>query len=144
MTDARRPETRPAARPADRPGSTDRLGRLRMTRKAIPDEPLDVVELAGLAMTRAAGAPPIEGNAVTLLRDAGENFPAWKAALQAAERSILFECYIVENDNSGREFAALLAERARAGVRVHVIVDWLGKAPELAHCAESCNMVKKQ
>jgi cardiolipin synthase len=126
MTDARRPETRPAARPADRPGSTDRLGRLRMTRKAIPDEPLDVVELAGLAMTRAAGAPPIEGNAVTLLRDAGENFPAWKAALQAAERSILFECYIFADDALGREFAAILAERARAGVKVAVIVDWLG------------------
>ena len=61
-----------------------------------------------------------------LLRDARENFPAWREALERAQRYILFECYIVENDNSGREFAALLAERARAGVRVHVIVDWLG------------------
>ena len=41
-------------------------------------------------------------------------------------QSILFECYIVADDALGREFAALLAERARAGVKVDVVVDWLG------------------
>ena len=95
-------------------------------RTATPEEPLDVVELAGLAMTRAAGAPAIEGNAVKLLRDADENFPAWKAALTAARRTILFECYIFANDALGREFAAIMEERARAGVKVYVVVDWLG------------------
>jgi cardiolipin synthase len=90
------------------------------------DEPTDVVELAGLAMTRAAGAPASEGNAVTLLRDADENFPAWKAALAAAQRVILFECYIFADDSVGRSFAQILTERARAGVKVFVLVDWLG------------------
>lgn len=61
-----------------------------------------------------------------MLCDARENFPAWLEALARAERYILFESYIVENDRVGREFATLLAERARAGVRVYVIVDWLG------------------
>ena len=61
-----------------------------------------------------------------LLCDARENFPAWREALARAQRYILFECYIVENDGIGREFAALLAERAQAGVQVHVIIDWLG------------------
>ena len=61
-----------------------------------------------------------------LLCDARENYPAWREALSGAKRYILFEQYIVENDSVGREFAMLLAERARAGVRVHVIVDWLG------------------
>jgi cardiolipin synthase len=63
---------------------------------------------------------------VRLLCDARENYPAWREALSNAQRYILFESYIVENDSIGREFAAILAERARAGVKVYVIVDWLG------------------
>jgi cardiolipin synthase len=69
---------------------------------------------------------------VRLLCDARENYPAWREALAGARRYILFEQYIVENDSVGREFAALLRERARAGVRVHVIVDWLGSWRSLA------------
>lgn len=61
-----------------------------------------------------------------MLCDARENYPAWREALSNAQRYILFESYIVENDSIGREFAAILADRARAGVKVYVIVDWLG------------------
>ncbi len=88
--------------------------------------PATLGELAERAFARAAGGAAIEGNAVRLLCDARENFPAWREALSRAQRYILFEQYIVENDGIGREFAALLAERARAGVKVYVIVDWLG------------------
>jgi cardiolipin synthase len=88
--------------------------------------PAGLAELAERAFARAAGAPSTEGNAVRLLCDARENYPAWLDALARARRYILFESYIVEDDRVGREFATLLAERARAGVRVHVIVDWLG------------------
>jgi len=102
------------------------MATVRLQRSRATEEPLDVVALAGLAMTRAAGAPAIEGNSVTLLRDAAENFPAWKSAIANAQRTILFECYIVADDAVGREFAGILAERARAGVKVAVVVDWLG------------------
>ena len=85
-----------------------------------------LAELAERAFARAAGSPSTEGNAVRLLCDARENYPAWRQALASAQRYIFFESYIVENDGVGREFALLLAERARAGVRVHVVVDWLG------------------
>ena len=61
-----------------------------------------------------------------LLRDAGENFPAWLEAIAGARESVLFEAYIVADDRIGRAFAELLAERARAGVRVRVLHDWLG------------------
>ena len=84
------------------------------------------LRIADLALSRAAGAPPTEGNGVRLLRDATQNFPAWKDALAAARQSILFEMYIFENDTVGREFVSILADRARAGVRVFVLVDWLG------------------
>ena len=88
--------------------------------------PATLGELAERAFARAAGGAAIEGNSVRLLCDARENFPAWREALSRAQRYILFEQYIVENDGIGREFAALLADRARAGVKVYVIVDWLG------------------
>src|SRR5690349_9787525 len=78
------------------------------------------------AFSRASGARLISGNHVELLRDATENYPAWLAAIAAAEHSILFESYIIHDDETGREFARALSERARAGVRVRVLYDWLG------------------
>ena len=82
--------------------------------------------LAERAFARAAGSVPIDGNAVRLLQDAAENYPAWLAAIQEAERRILFENYIVDDDAVGREFAEALAAKARAGVDVRIVYDWLG------------------
>lgn len=78
------------------------------------------------AFSRAAGAPLVPGNRVRLLRNAAENYPAWLAAIRSAQRKIYFENYIVADDGIGREFVAALAERARAGVTVRVVYDWLG------------------
>lgn len=78
------------------------------------------------ALSRAAGAPLVTGNSVRILRDAAENYPAWLDAIHGAQRTICFENYIVTDDSVGREFAAALAARARAGVRVRVIYDWMG------------------
>src|SRR5512133_3624711 len=82
--------------------------------------------LAERAFARAAGAPLVGGNAVRLLRDATENFPAWLDALSCAEHSILLESYILADDAVGRRFADVLAAKARAGVTVRVVHDWLG------------------
>lgn len=82
--------------------------------------------LAGQAFSRAAGAPLVEGNRLRLLKDAGENYPAWRAAMISAEREILFENYIIHEDAVGREFMDVLAAKARAGVRVRLIYDWMG------------------
>jgi cardiolipin synthase len=82
--------------------------------------------LADQAFSRAAGAPLVGGNAVRLLKDAAENFPAWLDAIRSAERSIFFESYIFGDDATGREFRDALADKARAGVRVRVLHDWLG------------------
>ncbi len=86
----------------------------------------DLRRLAEQVYARTAGAPQIGGNAVRILRDAGENYPAWLEAIAGARRYVLFENYIIANDETGRAFAAALAERARAGVVVRVIYDWLG------------------
>lgn len=82
--------------------------------------------LAEHVFSRAAGAPLIAGNRVRLLRDAAENYPAWLDAISSAQRSVFFENYIVEDDDIGRQFVEALAGRARSGVRVRVIYDWLG------------------
>ncbi len=81
---------------------------------------------ADLAFSRAAGAPLVDGNAVRLLTDGGENYPAWLQAIADAERFIHFESYIVHDDPTGALFADALIERARAGVTVRVVYDWLG------------------
>jgi cardiolipin synthase len=78
------------------------------------------------AFARAAGTPLVTGNEVRLLRDAGENYPAWLEAIAAARRTIHFESYIIHDDETGQEFARALRARAAAGVRVRVIYDWLG------------------
>jgi cardiolipin synthase len=82
--------------------------------------------LADQAFSRAAGAPLLTGNTCRLLRDARENYPAWLEAISHATRRIHFECYIIHEDEIGREFAVALAAKAREGVRVRLIYDWLG------------------
>jgi phosphatidylserine/phosphatidylglycerophosphate/cardiolipin synthase-like enzyme len=75
---------------------------------------------------RSAGAPLIGGNAVRVLRDGRENYPAWEDAIQSARTSIHIEMYIIHRDAVGRRFVDLLAARARDGVRVRILYDWFG------------------
>jgi len=88
--------------------------------------PSSIRVLADQAFSRAAGAPLIAGNSIRLLRDAEENYPAWKRAIREARRTVYFESYIIHDDPVGREFADLLAAKAREGVRVRVLYDWMG------------------
>jgi len=81
---------------------------------------------AAQLLSRSAGAPLVEGNLVRILRDAAGNFPEWMRAIESAERSICFECYIISDDRTGRRFAEALAARARAGVKVRLLYDWVG------------------
>src|SRR6185503_13424424 len=85
-----------------------------------------VRQLADQAFSRAAGAGLIEGNSVRLLRDARENYPAWRAAIDGAARHVHFENYIFYDDEVGAKFAEALIRKARGGVRVRLLYDWLG------------------
>jgi cardiolipin synthase len=86
----------------------------------------DLRQLADQAFSRAAGAPLVAGNAVRLLYDAAENYPAWLEAIAAARRHVHLEMYILRGDSVGKRFARALAEKARAGVAVRVVYDWMG------------------
>ena len=83
-------------------------------------------ELVEQAYTRASGAPRVEGNSVRILKDGAANFAAWFAAIRAARKTVLFENYIIEDDEVGRELAEALIDRARCGVKVRMLHDWLG------------------
>jgi cardiolipin synthase len=77
-------------------------------------------------MAHLLGPPLIGGNKITTLNNGDEIFPAMLAAIRAAQRTITFETYIFWTGKIGREFSEALAERSRAGVKVHVLLDWLG------------------
>lgn len=85
-------------------------------RKVLPEE----------AFSRIAEAPLIRSNGARLLRNAAENYPAWLAAIETAEKYIHFESYIIHEDAQGQLFADALIKKAREGVKVRLIYDWLG------------------
>ncbi|HEV2700947.1 MAG TPA: phospholipase D-like domain-containing protein, partial [Steroidobacteraceae bacterium] len=87
-----------------------------------PDGP----DLLDQAFTRAAGASLVAGNSVRLLRDGTDNYPQWLRAIAGARHHVCFENFIFYEDEVGAEFSAALIERARAGVEVRMVYDWLG------------------
>lgn len=72
------------------------------------------------------GPPFVQGNRVRALFNGDEIFPPMLAAIRAAQVSITFETCIYWSGDIGRAFADALAERARQGVAVHVLLDWVG------------------
>ncbi len=90
-----------------------------------PEGPLDSDYfqrlLSTLTQSEIAG-----GNRIQILRN-GENFYAAELAeIRRAERTINLEAYIFHPGNIGIQFVEALAERARAGVRVKLTLDYIG------------------
>ena len=91
-----------------------------------PADAMSDRHLAEQAFSRAAGGPLLGGNAIELLIDAAAHYDAWLTAIRGARRRVLLENYIIRDDEVGGAFRDALVERARAGVMVAVVVDWLG------------------
>src|SRR4030095_14701661 len=68
----------------------------------------------------------LSGNRVHVLQNGDEIFPAMLAAILSARKTITFETYIYWSGEIGRKFSEALSERARAGVKGHVMLDWAG------------------
>jgi cardiolipin synthase A/B len=68
----------------------------------------------------------LASNQVTSLLNGDRIFPAMLEAIHSAQKSICLETYIYWSGDIGRQFMDALAERARAGVKVHVLIDWVG------------------
>ncbi len=61
--------------------------------------------------------------------------PRMLEAIRGARRTICFETFIYWSGSIGRKFAEALSERARAGVKVHVVLDWVGSARSTPRCS---------
>jgi cardiolipin synthase len=74
------------------------------------------------------GPPITEGNRLEAFQNGDRIFPPMLAAIRGARHTITFETYIYWSGDIGKAFADALAERARAGVKVHVLLDWVGSS----------------
>ena len=74
------------------------------------------------------GPPLLPGNTCTTLVNGDQIFPAMLDAINTAQSSITFETYVYWSGDIGQKFSDALCERAQAGVKVHVILDWYGSA----------------
>ncbi|HYD95161.1 MAG TPA: cardiolipin synthase [Noviherbaspirillum sp.] len=74
------------------------------------------------------GPAVVEGNKLQYLENGDRIFPAMLEAIRGARSTITFETYIYWSGEVGRMFAEALRERAQAGVKVHVLLDWVGSA----------------
>lgn len=72
------------------------------------------------------GPGVIEGNKATALINGDQFFPVMLDEIRKAKKSITFETYIYWSGQIGQQFADALSERALAGIKVHVILDWMG------------------
>lgn len=80
------------------------------------------------------GTSMLGGNRVTTLMNGDQIFPSMLEAIRSAKKTITFETYVYWTGTIGQEFADAIAERARAGVKALVVVDWFGGSkmkPEL-------------
>ena len=71
------------------------------------------------------GPAILPGNDVRILMNGDETFPAMLAAITSAKTSITFESFIFR-DEIGAQFCRALTDAAKRGVRVHILLDWIG------------------
>jgi cardiolipin synthase len=92
------------------------------------------LELPTLAAEDPSFLPTVEaytstahgGNSATLLLNGDQIFPAQLAAIRSARATINYAQYFYEEGPIGREIAEALADRGRAGVRAHILLDGFG------------------
>ena len=74
------------------------------------------------------GPSILQGNQARELINGDAIFPAMLEAIRGARQTVLFETFIYWSGDIGNEIADALSERARAGLKVHVLLDWVGSA----------------
>lgn len=79
-------------------------------------------------ITGATGAPVVPGNRLDILNNGDEFYPAMLQDIARAEYSITIEAYIYWAGDIGHAFARALAQRARSGVRVKILLDAFGSS----------------
>lgn len=97
-----------------------------------PEHTFSVADPAFFGSAHALADPlPLPGNKITLLQNGDEIFPALLNAIRAAKKSLNFEAFLFDSGKVGSDFRDALSERARAGVRVRVLLDGVGASSKL-------------
>lgn len=78
------------------------------------------------AVTASGGSPPLGGNRVTLLTTGEDAFRALEEGIRSARHNIHITTFILGRDDTGRRIMKLLAQRAREGVKVRLLLDAVG------------------
>ncbi len=94
----------------------------------LPDKLADRAWLVALARVACSSndGPPRPAQSLQLFAGGDETYAAIESAIRAAQRQVHMEYYIFEPDAVGQRILDALVERARAGVKVRVLVDALG------------------
>jgi cardiolipin synthase len=71
------------------------------------------------------GPPLVPGNRISSLVNGEQIYPAMINAIRTARTNITFETFVFR-DGVGAMFVEELANAARRGVQVHMLLDWLG------------------
>jgi cardiolipin synthase len=74
------------------------------------------------------GPPVLSGNRFEMLLNGDHIFPSMLEAIRSARRTITFETFIYWSGEIGEQIAQALADKARDGVAVHVLLDWVGSS----------------
>jgi cardiolipin synthase len=98
-----------------------------LVEEVAPDAP-DAGPLTPLefAIGRLTGLSAESGNAVSLLRNGDNAYPAMLAAIDSAEKSVGLASYIFRDDEAGLPFIEALIRAHRRGVQVRVLIDGIG------------------
>ncbi|WP_250452084.1 cardiolipin synthase [Caballeronia sp. ATUFL_M2_KS44] len=74
------------------------------------------------------GPPVVGGNRFDVLVNGDQIFPSMAEGIRSARRTITFETFIYWSGGIGEQIASALADKAREGVAVHVLLDWVGSS----------------
>lgn len=86
----------------------------------------DLNEVLRRRLEVVIGTPFTEGNSITVLKNGDRIFPAMLEAIRAAESTVDLMTFVYWKGDIAVEFAQAMSERARAGVRVRLLIDALG------------------
>lgn len=93
----------------------------------VPSTPSAVSSAAFASeMSLITGQSWLDGNDIRTLPNGGHFFPAMIKAMRSAQQTITWENFVAVESEPVAVFSATLAERAQAGVKVHVILDAYG------------------
>jgi cardiolipin synthase len=92
-------------------------------------ERIDIGDREFLRAAEALTAAPIsDGNDVELLINGDEIFPAFVEAIEGAQRTVNLLTYVYWRGDIAHDIASLLCRRAREGLEINVLLDWIGTA----------------